>query len=191
MKSKEEFTKSIDDEISNAVLPSRRRKLRSGEKIDLTSYGIPGMFLSGRGAEVFEYEDGTLVPIIESYGPLLRYAFARLIVESTRPLNKEDVRFIRTHMNATQDEFGQLLGLTRETISRIESGKERVTEATSNNIRYCGIKFLMRGQSAKAFRKKAPGPSQELKLNMGRFASYVEDAINDIPHNTKLEISRC
>lgn len=92
-------------------------------------------------------------------------------------------------MNLTQDEFGQLLGLTRETISRLESGKERVTAATANNIRFCGIKYLIQSSEPRLRKKKASGSSQELSSLLSHFQESVERAIREIPKNTKLELA--
>ncbi len=164
--------------------PARRRRLRSGEKVDLKVFGIPGVFLSGRGTEVFEYPDGKLLPIINQLGPLLRYTFVCLIMESTHTLSKDEVRFVRKHMNMTQDEFGQLLGLTRETISRLESGKERITPATANNVRFCGIKFLVQSSGPKVLKRKTL--SADISSLIGHFHESVDRAIKQLPKNTKL-----
>lgn len=185
---KSQVTEKIErDAWLEADEPARRRKLRSGEKVDLGVFGIPGVHLSGRGTEVFEYPDGTLVPIINQLGPLLRYTFVCLIMESTHTLSKDEVRFVRKHMNLTQDDFGKLLGLTRETISRLESGKERITPATANNIRYCGIRFLVQSSEPKSLRRRASGA--DISSLIGHFHESVDRAIKQLPKNTKLDLA--
>lgn len=162
-----------------------RRKLRSGEKVDLGVFGIPGVHLFGRGTEVFENPDGTLVPIINQLGPLLRYTFVCLILGSTHNLSKDEVRFMRKHMNLTQDEFGQLLGFRRETISRVESGRERITRATANNIRYCGIRFLVHNSGPKILKGNAK--IEDFLSHIGYFREDIDRVVKQLPQHTSLK----
>lgn len=46
-----------------------------------------------------------------------------LIVLQPQPMNGEEVRYLRKHLGYSQEEFAQVLGVTRASVARWESGR--------------------------------------------------------------------
>ena len=182
-------------EASKDHARARRRKLRKNEFIDLTSRGIPRVCLGGN-IDVFQYPDGHIEPVIPKLGKLMDFAFINLVLDDAQPLRPNEVRFIRKYMVATQEQYASVLGVSRETLNRIEMGRMAVSVAVGAQIRNHGLMFLVeekkkrlkQPQMTKARNK--PQPLQKLFLitELGR---ELERFINAIGDGVKLELSPC
>ncbi|MBX3729086.1 MAG: helix-turn-helix transcriptional regulator [Candidatus Sumerlaeia bacterium] len=128
--------------------PLRRRRLKVGEEVDAPEIGFPGAKLSGTGIWVDEYPDGTLVPIIPAFGKLLEVIFRSIVVEKERPLSAGELRFLRHYLKFTQEELADRVGLSREQVCRMESGKAPILPTVSLAVRHLGLLEMLNGLPA-------------------------------------------
>lgn len=167
---------------------ARRRRLKKGERISLEKYGLPFITLAGHDQEIYELENGEKVPVIHNLAPLFRVAFMHVIMIDHHPLRKEELRFIRKHMNMTQDQLANILGVSRETISRFETGCEEISAIVSNSIRYYGIQHLLSGVEALHKPQKAIQVWQKLS-DFEEVISNLEKIKKDNPAFSSLNLA--
>jgi len=125
------------------------RNLRKGETVEFHELGIPNVFLSGSGVRVAEYPDGSksvVLPPLPVLEMLEKLVFAELVICDCGSLDKSEVYYLRRMMDMTQQQLADFLDLTRETISRLENGKERISTTVAMAIqRLCipqAVEFL-------------------------------------------------
>lgn len=149
-------------------LPTIRR-LRKGETVEFHELGIPNVYLSGSGIRVAEYPDGSksvVLPPLPLLEMLEKFVFAELVICDCGSLDKSEVYYLRRMMNMTQQQLADLLDLTRETISRLENGKEKISTTVALAIqRLCipqAVEFLNHL------------PAEVRKLNRANFARFQD-----------------
>ncbi len=120
------------------------RHLREGERIEFRELGIPNVFIGGTGVRVAEFPDGSVSVVIPPRAVLEmfeKFIFAELAAGDSARLGKAEVYYLRRMMKMTQQEFADALGLARETVCRIEKGKEKVATTVAMAIqRLCAPK---------------------------------------------------
>lgn len=119
--------------------PLQTRKLRAGESVPAPELGIPGATISGTGVEVAIYPDGHEAVIIPAFGMLMDTIFRSIAFETRRPLAAWELRFVRRQLFLTQAELGDQLGLARETVSRMEGGKQVIDATVSGAARFVAL----------------------------------------------------
>ncbi len=65
----------------------------------------------------------------------LHRVLADYLVRQPRLLLGVEVRFLRTHLGLSSEDFAHRMGVTRETVSRWENDKERMGEPTDHLLR--------------------------------------------------------
>ncbi len=142
----------------------RIRHLRKGEAVDFAEIGIPHVFLSGTGVKVAEFPDGSISPVLpghEIIETIERFVFAALVTCERRSLEPAEIRFLRRMMDMTQGGFADAMALARETVSRMENGKDKVTATMAMAIQRLCIPRIPRLLNAI--------PSQVRRLNHKTF----------------------
>jgi len=95
--------------------------------------GLPNVTLIGvevrRCGTCGDYE--VVIPRIEE----LHKVLAAAIVRSASRLNGQEVRFLRKHLGYSGVDFGKLIGVSSETVSRWENGKERMRPSAEKLLR--------------------------------------------------------
>lgn len=73
-----------------------------------------------------------------NYGNLekLHTVISNILLKKADLLTGKEIRFLRKHLGYSGSTFAQLIGYSHETISRIETGAQSVTEAFDRLIRF-------------------------------------------------------
>ncbi len=95
--------------------------------------GLPGVVLVGlrvdRCGSCGEYE--VEIPGVEA----LHRALAHAVVKQDSPLTPGEIRFLRKHLAWTGVEMATTFGVTKETVSRWENGRERMSPTADRLLR--------------------------------------------------------
>lgn len=97
-----------------------------------TDSGLPNVYLIG--IKYFTCECGRVVAEIPAVKQLMKL-IARDLVESSQSLAGPEIRFLRKRLGRKAIEFSKELGVSAETLSRLESGKQALTEPMDKLIR--------------------------------------------------------
>lgn len=96
-----------------------------------TECGLPNVYLvNGRPSLLIEDIDG------------LHSAIGKLLVQKTRALAGEDIRFLRTQMNLSQTTLGEQLCVSLRTVYRWEKNQSRVSRDADLSLRLLYLNFL-------------------------------------------------
>jgi transcriptional regulator with XRE-family HTH domain len=94
------------------------------EPFHFTDSGLPNIYLVG--IRYFVCEGGEVVAEIPAIKQLMQL-IARDLVTSPLDLTGEEIKFLRKRLGQKASEFSQYLGVTPETLSRVENGKQAVS----------------------------------------------------------------
>jgi putative transcriptional regulator len=103
------------------------------EPFHFVDSGLSNVYLAG--IRYFVCECGSVTAEIPAIKPLMRL-LARDVVESPKPLSGEEVRFLRKRLGKKASDFARDLGLEPETLSRMENGKQAISEQSDKLIRF-------------------------------------------------------
>ena len=95
------------------------RKATSDSPYHFVGSGLPNVYLIGIKYEVCKTcgSQAANIPAIKQ----LMQIIARAVVESEAPLTGPEIRFLRKRLGKKASEFGQLIGVTAEQVSRWEN----------------------------------------------------------------------
>lgn len=94
--------------------------------------GLPNVYLIG--IKYFVCDCGSAAAEIPAVKPLMRL-IARDLVESHESLTGEEVRFLRKRLGKKASDFAKEVGIEPETLSRMENGKQGISEPLDKLIR--------------------------------------------------------
>jgi len=94
--------------------------------------GLPNVYLIG--IKYFVCDCGSIVAEIPALKPLMRL-IARDLVESHESLTGDEVRFLRKRLGKKASDFAKEVGIEPETLSRMENGKQGISEQLDKLIR--------------------------------------------------------
>lgn len=89
---------------------------------------------------------------------------------------KDRIKMIRKELNKTQEEFGTILGITREGVASIESGRRNVTE---KHIKFLCIAPIQGKYINENYIRTGQGDMFLQLPEEDEFAGYVEDLLTD------------
>ena len=111
----------------------RTEKLATADRpFHFLDSGLSNVYLVG--IRYFVCECGSIVAEVPAIKQLMRL-LARDLIESPKPLSGEEVRFLRKRLGKKATDFAQNLGLEPETLSRMENGKQAISEQSDKLIR--------------------------------------------------------
>lgn len=88
---------------------------------------------------------------------------------------KERIKAIRKELNKTQEELGSILGITREGVASIESGRRNVTE---KHIKFLCIESIDGKYVNEEWLRTGEGDMFKKLLPMDEVAEYVGDLLD-------------
>lgn len=106
------------------------------EPFHFTDSGLSNVYLVG--IKYFVCECGRVVAEIPAVKQLMQL-IARDLVTSTTDLRGAEIKFLRKRLGKRASDFSQYLGVTPETLSRVENGKQAVSRQIQKLARlaYC------------------------------------------------------
>lgn len=139
------------------------RYLRPGESVAIPEIGLPSARLAGTNIEVAEYPDGTIIAAIPAPARLMDALFVAIVARADGSLSHDELVFVRRHMDFTQSELAERLGVARETVTRMEQGKAPIMKATADAVRLHGVMHILRTMP----KDLASDPVHQLDLLIG------------------------
>ena len=118
-------------------LARRVEKLATEKKpFHFTDSGLPNIYLVG--IKYFVCDCGEIVAEIPAVKQLMQL-IARDLVTSPTDLSGAEIKFLRKRLGKKASDFSQYLGVTPETLSRVENGKQSASRQIQKLARlaYC------------------------------------------------------
>lgn len=171
----------------DAAGPTKRRKLRPGESVEVPGLGLPGARISGVGVTVLEYANGTLAPMIPNLAGLLRSIVERLALDAARPLSGAEALFLRQYLGLSQQAVARQLGAQRQTIIRYEKAR-RVPPQYAATLRLFAVLSLL-NELPEAARKRAAKAMAALQDEMARREEGAHPGPEHAPDREPLRIA--
>lgn len=104
---------------------------------DYSYKSLPGLTLKNievrRCTKCDEYE--VLIPRIQK----LDDSIARMLIDLSRPLRSTEIVFLRKYLGWSGTDFAKNMGVTPETVSRWEHGKNPMSEVADRLLRMCVV----------------------------------------------------
>jgi len=106
-------------------------------------YKISGLddviLLNGFVREETDYGPGVSIENIDS----LHEAIALRVISTKKALSPREFRFLRTEMEMTQNELGDLLGIDGQTVARYEKAESRISGPVDRLVRFLYVYRLL------------------------------------------------
>jgi DNA-binding transcriptional regulator YiaG len=101
-------------------------------------FGLAGKWAATVEALVYDCACGRGV-VYEAVGPMLR-AIAVAVIEKPSRLAPEEIKFLRSHLDLTAQEFGELMGVSASQVSRWENGAAPIGAPADRLLRMLEVK---------------------------------------------------
>ena len=116
--------------------PMTRRSITSRSPYHYKATGLSNVFLSGIGVHVCPHCKAE-APVIPRAGALHR-VIADILSRKVSPLAGDEIRFIRKNVGVPAKKLAAILGITPETLSRVENGKQALHPGLEHLVRLMG-----------------------------------------------------
>ena len=111
----------------------------SPEPLHYTQCGLDDVYLvNGFSREETDYGPATSIHNVDG----LHRVIGLHIVEHKKTISAKEMKFLRRQMDFTQQELGNLMGITDQTIARYEKGESHVTGPVNRLIRIIYAYYL-------------------------------------------------
>lgn len=111
----------------------------SPEPLRYTQCGLDDVYLvNGFSREETDYGPATSIHNVDG----LHRVIGLHIVEHIKTISAKEMKFLRRQMDFTQQELGNLMGITDQTIARYEKGESHVTGPVNRLIRIIYAYYL-------------------------------------------------
>jgi transcriptional regulator with XRE-family HTH domain len=102
----------------------------------------------------------------------LMFVVLRFLAHKPRPLTKDELRFVRSHMEMTMEEFGGIFGISHVAVLKWEKGSNKISPALEFCIRLHILDYLkVKDKEFRALYKE---------LNLGRLSKPSKTKVQSI-----------
>lgn len=121
------------------------------EPLHYTQCGLDDVYLvNGFSREETDYGPATSIRNVDG----LHRAIGLHIVEHRKTISAKEMKFLRRQMDFTQQELGNLMGITDQTIARYEKGETHVTGPVNRLIRFIFVYHLLPDEAQREVLKR-------------------------------------
>ncbi len=114
--------------------------------LHFTACGLDNIFL-GSGYDVVNTSEGRGVRIRNLDG--LHLAIGEYLAAHKRSLHGRELRYLRRHMDLTQAELGELIGLSSQQVARWEKNQSNISGAAESLLRILFLEHLRKNISVR------------------------------------------